>query len=589
MEHDPAPFDAPSPLVPSARTPALVGAGVLMLALPFAWSNPSFGLHERAWPWDAAARTTWHGDVLTLLWALTGLWCVVLGLTRAVRVRALGAAVLTSVLLLEVTRGVGQLGLERMDLAMLLPWVVLGGGLRVLVEPSGRRLGSAWAALGGLWALWLLATTFSGDSAAVVGLYEDARAFLADGSRDLAGDGTFWQTLLPTALGVLAAVLGLVAAAMGGRRLAYVAFGALFLAVAVPGLGAMVVMLPDATVARVLGFLHDWFIRDGLLVWWLAVFVLEDLGRARLRAGDGAPAERTGGGRLPLAVHLLALVGVAGLGLCLFNPEFGALARAWPHDVFAEARWTPHAARAGAIALLTLLLLGGLVWKPSRTRGWFLLLAVGATLLVFVPGDRMDLVPFRLPLAVAAVAAALLVPGARCQARGGLLVGVAVLAALLFMPWDVERIQATTPGPAGYQATALADLGAMADGADRASVPAPTPTPAGGPAHVEVEGRFGVILWLLPTVVGLLLLALGLLARVVPPVWSGVLAGFGLLLAVVGPGIALAVYTADPWLAVGEATWAEGLQTWARLAASTGGVWALALAVALMDRRRATL
>ena len=590
--HDPAPYDAPSPLVPTPRAPALVLAGLVMLALPFVAANPSFGLDERAWPWSPEARSTLHGDVLALLWGATALWCVLLGMTRHVRLRAVGAAALAAMLLVEVTRGIGPLAVTRFDLAALLPWIVLGGGLRVLAEPSGRRLGGAWAALGALWALWALAATFPGGGieAHGVGLYRDALAFLDDGARDWSGRAAFWQTLLPAALGVAAALLGLLAAALGGRRLAHVAFTLLLLGVALPGLGDLIENLAvEITLARVLDSLRALLIDDGLLAWWLGVFVVGDLGRARMRAGDGGTAEDEGGGRLRLAVHLLALLGVAGLALCLFNPDWGALASAWPHDVLATGAWTPAAARAAAVLLLTALLVFGLVWKPSRARGWFLLLAVGAVLLAFAPTRAPVDEALRIPLAVAIVAAALLLPGPRAVARGGRVVGLALLAVLLFMPWDVVRIQATTPGERGYRCTALTQVDAVVDGAEQAWVATPTPRPPGGAKDAAIEGRTGVILWALPTAAGLLLLALGLLARVVPPRVGRALALLGLLLAVVGPGLALALYTADPWRAQGIPAWAEGLQTWARFAAGTGGVWALALAVALMDRRRAAL
>ena len=137
MEHDPAPFDAPSPLVPSARAPALVVAGVAMLAVPFVLSNPSFGLDHRAWPWEPAARGSLRGDVLTLLWALTGAWCVALGLTRAVALRAIGGAALAVILLIELTRGIPPFAAGWASLAAILPKDLYAKTDKIFVQHGG--------------------------------------------------------------------------------------------------------------------------------------------------------------------------------------------------------------------------------------------------------------------------------------------------------------------------------------------------------------------------------------------------------------------------------------------------------------------
>lgn len=154
--------DDDSPLRPARTSWRLAAGGAALLAVQAALTR-GLSADAPAWPWEVVrdeaaplALRTMH-----LLWALAGLWCLVLGFTRAARTRATGAVAFAAVLLALCAGGVGWFALGTRGLAGLIALGLLGAGLAAAGEPAVRRGARAVAALGALLYAWGLATTFT--------------------------------------------------------------------------------------------------------------------------------------------------------------------------------------------------------------------------------------------------------------------------------------------------------------------------------------------------------------------------------------------------------------------------------------------
>lgn len=279
-----------SPLAPSRVSPPLAVTGLLMLATLFVAANPWFGIRERLWPWEMLAQSR-HSlliEAVLGLWAVTGFWCLGMAFTQSVTVRALGAASLGSVLLIEATGGFGGMTVEDFNLNKMVPMILLGGGLLVARDPPTRGLGRILAGGGAALLIWGLATGFpegSTDSQLVVFLQELGLA-LKDPSHDFGRLNHIWWAVIPQTLILIASAGGLLA--LGGltqRTLLVAAFVALVLGVFSPGIaGAVLDVLAGGGFRAVMEQFSGAMVGHGGLLWMLGVFTIQDLGKVRALA-----------------------------------------------------------------------------------------------------------------------------------------------------------------------------------------------------------------------------------------------------------------------------------------------------------------
>lgn len=288
----------------------------------------------------------------------------------------------------------------------------------------------------------------------------------------------------------------------------------------------------------------------------------------------------------PTAFYLLAFAVLTLLVLSLFNPSWGAEARAWPHEVFSpEGGFTWDASAAAAVAVLGILVtvIIGVLLRPGRTRGALVLFGVAWAASAYTPSPD-GLSDWILPLATGWVGGCLLTQGGR-RRKAMLLVGLAILAANLFMPWPEGRILQSHLPP-GYHSTATVQFQVLTN---------PTqdllefmPEDGGEVERNVVKGYARIAVMTLPTCLGLLMLILGLLAVFgLTGGWARWVAGPLLLLAPLIVGYV--VYDAGTSQVVADAdlaSWQLGLQYWAGLWPFNAMAWLLALVPAVADLSR---
>jgi hypothetical protein len=257
-----------------------------MLAVLFVLANPAFGVKARSWPWDmfVHSHTSMLIRTLTIVWIVTGSWCLLLAFTQSIALRAVGAAVLGAPLLIEATGGVAGLTINDYNLNKMVPMILLGGGLLLAAEPATRGPGRLLAGSGGLLLIWALASGFAdADSPAQLALFlEDLGLALRDPAHDFPDQPNhLWWDLVPQALVILASVGGILAlVGLSNRLSAQVIFWVLFTGLAAPGLvGSTLTVVEGGGLNSVLTEISRTMIGHGFLLWMLGVYVIADLGK----------------------------------------------------------------------------------------------------------------------------------------------------------------------------------------------------------------------------------------------------------------------------------------------------------------------
>jgi len=149
----------------------------------------------------------------------------------------------------------------------------------------------------------------------------------------------------------------------------------------------------------------------------------------------------------PTFYYLLGFFSLVALILALFNPVFGVVSRQWPHEVLGLGDspfvWGPDAARATTLLATLLGYVIALLMRPGPGRGVVVVLGTAISWLAFQPEPSV-LGYFMLPIVVALVAGALFssggTPRSRRRTRQLLFVGLVLLGAQLFLPWDPGRL-----------------------------------------------------------------------------------------------------------------------------------------------------
>lgn len=271
---------------------------------------------------------------------------------------------------------------------------------------------------------------------------------------------------------------------------------------------------------------------------------------AAAAAGGGRAAGLFGWLVSPGVYLALGCVFSAGLLLCLYNPSWGAFEARWPHEVYALEDglfvFGPADAHVTALLLAALGCLAALFCKPGPVRGTIAAVGAGALVAAYAPDRASDLwQPAWLPfLGIAAIAGALVArAGTQVEGRRRILLGAGVVAlgAALFFP----------AGGTAYASPGLDHIDALTGGTD-----------------------FGALVSSLPLSVGLVLLAVGLLAGLgLGGAWARWTAG-GLILV-----LALAA-PLDGYFG-GSGSWSERLGALASAEVRAPWVWLLPLTAAL--------
>lgn len=191
-----------------------------------------------------------------------------------------------------------------------------------------------------------------------------------------------------------------------------------------------------------------------------------DLPRTSLADGDGTSSRAAS--LLGPAFLVLGAVGMIVVWLGGMNPEFGALAKAWPWELFRGETgrpafvWSPHHAFALVVPVLALLLLVAALLRPGRGRGIFVLTVIAIALCAFPPQTNRALVAFG-GLLVGLLAAGIWVQ-ARRPARGLVVAGLCLVLGYLFAPLPPMQ-QGSEPAPDIYASMAHLVM-SPPDGAD---------------------------------------------------------------------------------------------------------------------------
>lgn len=165
----------------------------------------------------------------------------------------------------------------------------------------------------------------------------------------------------------------------------------------------------------------------------------------------------------PTSYYLIGFLLSVTVILALFNPVFGHLADFWPHEALGVGNlpfeWNGVTVRAITLLAVIAGYVLALLMRPGPARA---VIVVTVTFLAFVTFQPAPAVLryYVLPVALALVAGALIArvaPGKDRARKGVLIVGFALVAAHLFMPWDTTRVSEKQLRP-GYYSTAIATL-----------------------------------------------------------------------------------------------------------------------------------
>lgn len=276
--------------IPDATAPSLVVGGVMMLLTVFLVANPWFGVVERLWPWEMSARGLHDPLIQTVLyiWIATALWILILGLTRAQRVRSVGAATLVAVLLVECTGRGGGFVIDLYNLNQVLPMAGLGAGFLIARRRNTRGLGRIVTGISSLVLIWVLASTFveEGTVLQITSHWRDLQLVAADWNHEFARPNHVWWTLIPRSLVILAALAGLlVLLGVTQRHYLMGGFVLLLLGVIFPfGVGSVLLLEDGGGMDLVVQQLAQSLMSHGVALWYVSVFVIFDLARERMRA-----------------------------------------------------------------------------------------------------------------------------------------------------------------------------------------------------------------------------------------------------------------------------------------------------------------
>lgn len=280
---------APTPTGGAMRgeSPALAITGFLILLVLFLNANPYFGRHAM-WPWDMFTKSP-AGLFLkaeVVLWAVAGLWALVMAFTGARRVRSTVAVGLALVLMLNCLRPESGLHVRRFYLNDLMPLVGIGSGLLIALRPGAAGLGRMIAGISALGFVAAYLVGFSGDSLTPRYLFwvEDLQSVFTGGDLSSTDYGYGWRYVVPQLL--LFIVTGaaiLVALGVTARKFVIGAFILLALAVAAPIpvrlTGALTQGNPDAQL--VVGEIFSSLTTDGVLIWLFVTVALSDMAGGR--------------------------------------------------------------------------------------------------------------------------------------------------------------------------------------------------------------------------------------------------------------------------------------------------------------------
>lgn len=171
----------------------------------------------------------------------------------------------------------------------------------------------------------------------------------------------------------------------------------------------------------------------------------------------------------PRAYYALGLLVAAGFATSLYNPAFGVLRRAWPHEVAglggAPFVWGPDVALVLVFAVFAACCLVALCMRAGSARAAVVLFASLLVLVAFedgTAGGGSGALPVLLAILVGALVARPQRSASRRRPHVLLILGFALVATWLFLPWDTARESARAL-PHGYHATALELAGGLLD------------------------------------------------------------------------------------------------------------------------------
>lgn len=284
------PEDAdPSPrgLSRPGRSPVLLVTGALMILTLFVLANPWFGVRTKDWPWEAffganvAAQPGGLRTIaLTSLWLLTGLWAFLFSLRGPVRLRAMGLATFSTLLLLLCDQGGGPFPLVTVTAMSLIPVVLLGAGLWLARSPRAHGTSRFLAGCGAFLVGWALISGWGVSPNVSLGAYQGLLDDVGSSWKEhFAPPEMFWRALLPQSLILLSAAFGvLVALGLSLRRTTTLVFFLLLVGVWMPPVAAALsgnASTPEG--AALAGDVMGSLLGAGTLLWLLAVFSVADL------------------------------------------------------------------------------------------------------------------------------------------------------------------------------------------------------------------------------------------------------------------------------------------------------------------------
>jgi len=274
------------------RSIALLLTGSLMILTVFLLANPGFGVRSKDWPWEAffgADVANQPGGLRTIaitgLWLLTALWAFLFSFRGPMRLRAMGLATFTALLLLLCDQGGGPFPLVTVACITLLPVVLLGAGLWLARKPQTRGTGRFLAGAGSFLIAWVFISGQQGWSPLVtLPAYQELLQDVGGSWKEhFAPPTIFWRALLPQSLVLLSAAFGiLVALGVSLRRTTTVVFFLLLVGVWMPAAAsALTGDMPPIDGSAPETDLVSSLLGAGTLLWLLAVLALADLVRSR--------------------------------------------------------------------------------------------------------------------------------------------------------------------------------------------------------------------------------------------------------------------------------------------------------------------
>lgn len=254
-----------------------------MLFVLFLNANPYFGRNS-LWPWEmfelSPAGIYLKAEVV--LWAIAGLWALIMAFTSAHKVRSSVAVGLSLVIMLQSLRPESGLHVRRFYLNDLVPLVGLGTGVLLCLRERARPIGRIIAGVSAVGFIWAYLVGFHGESLTPRYLFwfDDLKRVFTGGAYSSEQYGYGWSYVIPQLLlFITAGGAMLVALGVSARKFIWATFILLAVAMAMPmGVrlyGALTRANPEAQ--QVVGELFAGLTTDGALVWLFATVALADL------------------------------------------------------------------------------------------------------------------------------------------------------------------------------------------------------------------------------------------------------------------------------------------------------------------------